>query len=125
MGPDAYAVGNFMRTVNSRLALAINKYFGRDSQAIRERYKSKIVTGPKYCLELIRYIYANRYKIGGVKPHFDRYCSAYWRMFKPYKIITNPVNEEDQENNRLAMLLDDYTKAGLRIALRVSLSWNR
>ena len=37
-----------MRTVNSQLARFINKFFDRDSQAIRERFKSPEITSDDY-----------------------------------------------------------------------------
>ena len=37
-------LGHFMRNVNSQLARFINKVYNRDSQAIRERYKSPVIT---------------------------------------------------------------------------------
>ena len=107
--PNARCLGDFMRTVESLLARRINKVFERDSQALRERYKSPIVCGYKYGLNLIKYIYANRYKVTGVKPHLDYYCSAHWRMVKPHKAIENPSNADETRSNRLSRLLDHYT----------------
>jgi REP element-mobilizing transposase RayT len=106
--PDAIALGNFMRTVESQLARYINKIYNRDSQAIRDRYKSRVVTGSYDHYTIIQYIYLNRYKVDRTMPDRDKYCSAHWRKFNPYQIIENPKNEEEIENNLKAKLLDDY-----------------
>ena len=59
--PSADHLGHFMRTVNSLLARYINRVFNRDSQAIRERYRSPIVGCGKYYRQLIQYIWTNLY----------------------------------------------------------------
>ncbi len=46
--PTATNLGYFMRTVESQLARTINRHFKRDSQAIRERYKSPLISNTKY-----------------------------------------------------------------------------
>lgn len=106
--PNSDTLGNFMRTVLSQEAFVVNVYFDRDSQVFRSRYRSPVVTTQKYGVDLIKYIYGNRVKTGGVAPQHDPFCSAYWRLVKPYKVIENPKDEEEEMNNHLAMLIDDY-----------------
>jgi REP element-mobilizing transposase RayT len=107
---SALNLGNFMRTVNSQLATFINKYFDRDSQAIKERYNSRLVSNTKYLVDLMKYIWLNRYKVNkNLRPEMDRNCSAYWRIHKPYKFIKEPKSEAEKKNNLLAKLLDDYS----------------
>lgn len=106
--PNAENLGHFMRTVESQLARIINKYFKRDSQAIRERYKSPIVVGSRHVRQLTQYIYMNRFKVNRLKPELDYYCSAYWRLRKPHKKTLSPTSTEEVVNNLLAKLLDDY-----------------
>src|SRR5687768_2707535 len=44
--PSAEALGNFMRLCNSLIARFINKHLGRDSHALKERYKSPLIDEP-------------------------------------------------------------------------------
>jgi REP element-mobilizing transposase RayT len=106
--PSADLLGNFMRTVESQLARFINSHFKRDSQALRERYKSLLVIGADYVRNLTKYIYMNRFRVNKLQPQCDYYCSAYWRLRKPHKWIPNATSDEDKDNNLLAKLLDDY-----------------
>ena len=70
-----------MRTVNFQLARFINKYFERDSQAIRERYKSPVVNDVRYQINVMQYIWLNRFKADrSSNPETDRFCSAAWRI---------------------------------------------
>ena len=78
--PDAECLANFMRTVNSRLARVINQHFDRDSQAIKERYKSPVITNETYLIRTMQYVWLNRFKVDGSRPERDRYCSAAWRL---------------------------------------------
>lgn len=111
--PSSVCLGDFMRTIGALLARRINKVFERDSHVLRERYKSPVVTGYRHCRTLIKYIYANRYKITKTPPNEDYYCSAFWRMSKPYKIIEGSSSPEVISNNRLAKLLDPYIEPSL------------
>lgn len=107
--PNSEALGNFMRTVLSQQAQAINKYFGRSGQAFSDRYCSPVICSPRYSLRLIKYIYANRVKVDHkLPPDQDPYCSASWRLRPPYKIIENPKNDAERLNNALAKLIDNY-----------------
>jgi REP element-mobilizing transposase RayT len=106
--PHSLAIGNYMRTVLSQVAKMINNVFDRDSQAFRERYQSRIIYGATYSLNVIRYIYGNRYAVGKISPLEDYFCSAHWRLHKPHKIIVNPKDQEEEDNNLLAKLIDDY-----------------
>ncbi len=102
--PSAENLGNFMRTTNSQLALFINDYFKRDSQAIRERYKSPLITSFKYLKEVTQYIWLNRFKVHGTDPLKDPWCSASWRFDR--SIIRKIAMDED-EAKQLENLLDD------------------
>lgn len=73
-------LGNFMRTVNSQIARYINDLLGRDSQAIRERYKSPMISNSEYSRKVMQYIWLNRYKVSGTNPITDPYCSIAWRQ---------------------------------------------
>lgn len=109
-------LGNFMRTVNSQLAREINKFFNRDSQAIRERFKSPLITSTHYLVEAIQYIFVNRYKVNRKRrPDKDRYCSAFWRIHKPYRVVDNPTNEAEKRGDLLANLLDDPKELGIGV----------
>ncbi|MBP6218389.1 MAG: transposase [Oligoflexales bacterium] len=72
-------LGHFMRTVNSQLARHINKFFDRDSQAIREIYKSPMITNVRYVQNVQQYIWLNRYKVNKTRPDQDPFCSVSWR----------------------------------------------
>ena len=74
-------LGNFMRTVNSQLARKINRVFKRDSQALRERYKSPLISTISYLHKTMQYIWLNRYQVDpSSNPATDRYCSAAWHL---------------------------------------------
>ncbi|MBP6217389.1 MAG: transposase [Oligoflexales bacterium] len=73
-------LGDFMRTVNSQLARHINAFFDRDSQALRERYKSPMITNARYVQNVQQYIWLNRYKVNKTHPDQDPFCSASWRL---------------------------------------------
>ena len=103
-------LSNFMRTVNSLLARFINHYFKRDSQAIRERFKSPIVTSQSYFLKLMPYIWLNRFKVDGSKPQTDVFCSACWRI-NPVCISKIALREE--ERILFEQLLDPYETADI------------
>ena len=60
----AECLGDFMRTVNSQLARHINSQFKRDSQAIRDRYKSPQVSTFAYAYKLIQYMAAGVVPLG-------------------------------------------------------------
>jgi len=102
---SAEHLGHFMRTVNSQLALAINSYFNRDSQAIRERYKSPVITNARYLVKVIEYIWFNRYKVSRLRPDRDMFCSASWRL-NPKMI--NLITDKAEERDLLRSLLDSY-----------------
>lgn len=86
---SAEALGHFMRTVNSQLARFINSYHNRDSQAIRERYKSPVITNTHYFNQVRSYIWLNRYRIDkSSDPSKDLFCSASWHLLdNPAKLI--------------------------------------
>ncbi len=110
---SAELLGHFMRTVNSQLARKINSYFDRDSQAIRERYKSPMICNEKYLLNTIQYIWMNRFRVNKkMRPESDRYCSAYWRLNNPYLLKSKPETKEDRDHNFLSNLLDSYDYLG-------------
>jgi REP element-mobilizing transposase RayT len=107
---NAEGLGNFMRTVNSQLARFINEFYDRDSQAIKERYKSPLITSERYVIKVMEYIWLNRYVVNKKKPEEDRYCSASWRLNpEVIKRITNDINDRE----KLSQLLDPYEAAGV------------
>lgn len=74
-------LGNFMRTVNSQLARTINTAFNRDSQALRERYKSPVIDGDDYFIKTMQYIWLNRIRVEKKsRPQSDPYCSLSYRL---------------------------------------------
>ena len=101
--PNAEALGNFMRTVNSLLARYINHSFKRDSQAIRERYKSPLITSEKYFKQVMVYVWLNRFKVDKSDPTQDPYCSAAWRCHP--QLLLN-MAEDAKEKRLLEGLLD-------------------
>lgn len=103
---DTDQLGAFMRVVNSQIALRINRYFSRDSQAIRERYKSPLISNEKYFLSTIKYIWINRFRIGGVPPEFDPFCSASWRLDNG--VIERTFEPDEKLIQSLNGLLDSY-----------------
>ena len=102
--PNAEALGNFMRTVNSLLARYINQSLKRDSQAIRERYNSPLITSAKYFNQVMVYIWLNRFKVDKSDPTRDRYCSAAWRCH-PQLLLS--MAEDAKEKRLLEDLLDE------------------
>lgn len=101
-------LGNFMRTVNSQLARYINRTFDRDSQAVRERYKSPLITGTKYAHRVMQYIWLNRHKVNKSKnPFNDPYCSASWRINSRMELC---ISNKEKNYTLLRNLLDsdDY-----------------
>ena len=87
------ALGHFMRTVNSLIARYINRISDRDSQAIRERYRSPLITGEKYALRTMQYIWLNRFRVCGRNPLLDPWCSIAWRNNPD--LITRFSNDEE------------------------------
>ena len=98
-------LGHFMRTVNSQLARFINKLENRDSQAIRERYKSPLITNERYLMQTMQYIWLNRFKVNGQNPAQDPYCSITWRLDST---VVNYLTEDEEEKKLLRKLLDPY-----------------
>ena len=97
-------LGNFMRTVNSQLARRINQYFKRDSQAIRERYKSPMVSRGSYLLNLMNYIWLNKYKTKkSALPQKDPYCSLSWRLGN---VRAESLFQTEEEKELVTKLLD-------------------
>ena len=109
---DAEHLGNFMRTVNSQLARFINKRYHRDSQAIRERYKSPIITNIRYLHNLVGYIWLNRHKVDGSDPRVDRFVSLSWRLH--YDMIKASFSNE-KDADLLDQLLDSYDELPTKI----------
>ncbi len=112
--PNSEALSNFMRTVLSQQAHAINHHFGRKGQAFADRFGSRVICSSRYSLRIIKYIYANRMKVDQKKPpDTDPFCSASWRLNPPYRIIENPTNKEERMNNALAKLIDEYIEPSI------------
>lgn len=104
-------LGNFMRTVNSQLSRFINKTFGRDSQAIRERYKSPIVTNTRYLQKATQYIWLNRYRVSKSNPERDPFCSVSWRLHG--ELMINGLTNDNQKKSQFKNLLSPYKKLGV------------
>jgi REP element-mobilizing transposase RayT len=104
---DSECLGHFMRTVNSQLARFINKKFDRDSQAIRERYKSPLITNIRYLKNTMQYIWLNRYKINGQRPETDLFCSASWRINSE---VISHLFPNKKQFQLVSNLLDSYDK---------------
>jgi len=98
-------LGHFMRTVNSQLARYINSLEKRDSQAIRERYKSPLITNERYMLQTMQYVWLNRFKVDHQNPDKDPYCSVSWRLGLP---VIQHITTDEEEQKLLASLLDPY-----------------
>ena len=56
------------------------------------------------------YIWLNRFKVDGSKPHIDLYCSACWRL-NPGCFSKMTLNED--EHKLFAQLLDPYETANI------------
>ena len=104
--PSTEALGHFMRTVNSQIARFVNCTMDRDSQVIRERYKSPLISSPQYALKTMQYIWLNRYKVNGNSPLQDPYCSASWRNNPG---LVGRLADNREEKRRLLALLDTDT----------------
>ena len=97
-------LGDFMRVVNSQLARKINQHFNRDSQAIRERYKSPMVSNSDYLVKLMSYIWLNRYKVNkSALPQKDPYCSLSWRLGNT---LVDSLVSSKEDQGLLSSLLD-------------------
>ena len=103
--PTPVHLGHFMRVVNSQIARYINMVFERDSQAIRERYKSPMVGDGKYYRQVIQYIWTNRYKVNKRNPLQDPFCSASWRYTSD---IIDAISDNPKEASLFRSLLDDH-----------------
>ena len=105
------ALGHFMRNVNSQLARFVNKLLDRDSQVIRERYKSPLITSDAYAFQTMQYIWLNRLKAMHRNPRFDPFCSLSWRL-NPEVIKTFQVGEEGENLLRHLLSTEDrlYSK---------------
>lgn len=98
------ALGHFMRTVNSQLARYINKKNGRDSQAIRERFKSPLITDRPHFRKVRNYIWFNRVKANlPTAPDRDPFCSASW---KANPSIIKALNFSEEQMKLIRVLLD-------------------
>lgn len=103
----AESLAGFMRTVNFQLARFINKYFERDSQAIRERYKSPVINDARYQMNVMKYIWLNRHKANKkARAEKDPFCSASWRLTPS---CINGLSGDKEERAALAGLLDSYS----------------
>ena len=78
--PGPEELGHFMRTVNSQIARFVNKFYDRDSHALKERYRSPVISNDVYMRRTLQYVWLNRYKIDGKDPKLDPYCSLSWKM---------------------------------------------
>ena len=73
---NARYLGEFTRTVHSQVSKFINLVHNRNSQAIKDRYKSPPIRTLTYMNHLLGYIWLNKYKSNSKhNPLNDRYCS--------------------------------------------------
>jgi len=98
-------LGHFMRTVNSQLARFINKFYERDSQAIRERYRSPKICSDFYFDRVRAYVWLNRYKVDKSDPAIDPFCSASWRL---NGCIAESFAEDEEKKNDYRNFLSPY-----------------
>ncbi len=100
-------LGNFMRITNSLIAKFINKYFHRDSHALKERYKSPLVSDFSYVLATMQYIWLNRFKVNKSEPTTDPYCSFYYRINElKNKLLDNLEELHITEKNLIKWMVD-------------------
>ena len=111
-------LGNFMRVVNSQIARYINYILERDSQAIRERYKSPMIADFSYGLKVMQYIWLNRFKVNNSNPINDPFNSIAWRQ-NPELVRYFSKNTEDEElfRNLLDSDEDIYGKSAQKFTL--------
>ena len=102
---NAECLGRFMRTVNSQIARFVNNHFQRDSQVIRERYKSPVITNDHYFVRTQQYIWLNRFRVNGRRPEYDKFCSASWRLNPD---LFKRFGNTDDELQQLGTLLKSY-----------------
>jgi REP element-mobilizing transposase RayT len=106
---DTEFLGDFMRTVNSQIARIINKHFDRDSQAIRERYKSPLIASDRYLDTAIRYVWLNRKKVDpNSDPRTDPFCSLSWRLNRE---VIKSLASDAKNFALIEKLLDDVDGA--------------
>jgi len=75
---NAKDLGDFTRTVHSQISKFINLRCNRNSQAIRDRYKSPPIRSMTYMKNLLGYIWLNKYKSNqSQNPFDDKFCSLY------------------------------------------------
>ena len=101
------ALGHFMRTANSLLARYVNRILDRDSQVIRERYRSPLITIESYAFRTMQYIWLNRFKVNGKSPLLDLYCSIAWRNNPG---LARRIACDDEELRLLEGLIDTDTE---------------
>lgn len=104
---DVEQLGCFMRVVNSQLARRINFVFKRDSQAIRERYKSPIIGDDSYFIKTMQYIWMNRVKVKPKsRPDKDPYCSLSYRLNS--NLAEGLLDSYQHGNMHLKLTTDDF-----------------
>lgn len=92
---SAKYLGDFMRTVNSQIARIINKANEKDSQAIRQRYKSPVIESMRYLRRATQYVWLNRLRVNpSTKPLSDPFCSLSWRFDKAILAYFKRYTEE-------------------------------
>ncbi len=97
--PTQKALSDFMRTVNSQIARFVNTLLHRDSQVLRERFRSPVVREWKYFRQVVSNIWRNTHDALGEDCDLKnyKYSSLHARYFK---------------TELAGKLLDDYDKAG-------------
>ena len=94
--PTAEHLGHFMRITNSLIARYVNKFYGRDSHALKERYKSPIITNHRYLKNCLQYLWLNRYRVDQSDPSLDPFCSLSWQI-NP-QIITRTFSQYEKHH---------------------------
>jgi len=102
-GKTTEGLGNFMRVVNSLTARMVNKMSGGDSQVIKERYKSPMITNDHYLINTMQYIWLNRFKVNRSRPEKDPYCSLSWRL---NPACAQSICHDKEQREQLTSLLD-------------------
>jgi len=107
-------LSNFMRTTNSLLSKKINQVFDRDGHALKERFKSPLITSESHFYNCIGYVWLNRYRIKKESPQDFKYSSLYYRhrgiknkLLTPYSEfgLTEPDKEKKFVRKHLANVM--------------------
>ena len=108
-------LSRFMRHINGLYTQYFNRTYKRDGQLFRGRYKSIIIDGDSYLLELVRYIHRNPLKAGLIKRLEDYSWSSHGAYISKgnegnwmHKDFVLSILEENKNRRRQAYL--DFVK---------------